>query len=127
MLRIYHYLTCDFQQHWHKEAEWAYVLEGEVHVSTIDVDGGYFIDDLKKGDLWYFLSRYPHCWIAGRPPACPGGSIQNHKNKDSLYGRKSLESGRVEQIVYRYRASPTVRSIDFIIPTHHSQKIHSTS
>jgi hypothetical protein len=38
-----------------------------------------------------------------------------------LYGRKSLESGRIEQIVYKYRASPTVRSIDFIIPMHHSK------
>jgi len=46
--------------HWHKEAEWAYVLEGEVRISTIDVDGGYFMDDLKKGDLWYFPSGYPH-------------------------------------------------------------------
>jgi hypothetical protein len=55
------------------------------------------------------------CWIAGRRHTCLGGSIQNHKNKDSLYGRRSLESGRIVQIVYKYRASPTVRSIDFII------------
>jgi hypothetical protein len=61
------------------------------------------------------------CWIAGRRHACLGGSIQNHKNKDSLYGKKSLESGRIGQIVYKYRASPTVRSIDFIILMHHSQ------
>lgn len=46
--------------HWHKEAEWAYVLEGEVRISTIDTDGGYFMDDLKKGDLWYFPSGFPH-------------------------------------------------------------------
>jgi hypothetical protein len=62
------------------------------------------------------------CWIAGRRHACLGGSIQSHKNKDSLYGRKSLESGRIEQIVYKYRAPPTVRSIDFIIPMHHSKR-----
>jgi hypothetical protein len=61
------------------------------------------------------------CWIAGRRHACLGGSIQSHKNKDSLYGRKSLESGRIRQIVYKYRAFPTVRSIDFIIPMHHSK------
>jgi hypothetical protein len=58
---------------------------------------------------------YPQRWIAERRHACLGGSIQNHKNKDSLYGKKSLESGRIEQIVYKYRASPTVRSIDFTI------------
>jgi Sugar (and other) transporter len=61
------------------------------------------------------------CWIAGRRHACLGGSIQNHKNKDSLYGRKSLESGRIRQIVYKYRASPIVRSIHFIILMHYSQ------
>jgi hypothetical protein len=61
------------------------------------------------------------CWIAGRRHACLGGSIQSHKNKDSLYGKKSLESGRIGQMVYKYRASPTVRSIDFIIPMHHSK------
>jgi hypothetical protein len=30
--------------------------------------------------------------------------------------------GGIEQIVYKYRASPTVRSIDFIILIHHSQR-----
>ena len=42
--------------HWHKEAEWAYVLDGEVRITAIDYEGGNFIDDLKKGDLWYFPS-----------------------------------------------------------------------
>lgn len=46
--------------HWHKEAEWAYVLDGEVRVTAIDYEGGNFMDDLKKGDLWYFPSGVPH-------------------------------------------------------------------
>jgi len=46
--------------HWHKEAEWAYVLEGEVRVTAIDYEGGSFFDDLKAGDLWYFPSGVPH-------------------------------------------------------------------
>ncbi|KAI1825519.1 oxalate decarboxylase oxdC [Xylaria intraflava] len=46
--------------HWHKEAEWAYVLDGEVRITAIDYEGGNFIDDLKKGDLWYFPSGVPH-------------------------------------------------------------------
>lgn len=46
--------------HWHKEAEWAYVLDGEVRITGIDYEGGQFIDDLKKGDLWYFPSGVPH-------------------------------------------------------------------
>ncbi|KAK5172693.1 uncharacterized protein LTR77_002813 [Saxophila tyrrhenica] len=46
--------------HWHKEAEWAYVLEGSVRITALDPDGGSFIDDLEKGDLWYFPSGHPH-------------------------------------------------------------------
>ncbi|PFH62792.1 hypothetical protein XA68_11804 [Ophiocordyceps unilateralis] len=46
--------------HWHKQAEWAYVLAGEVRVTAIDYEGGSFIDDLRKGDLWYFPSGVPH-------------------------------------------------------------------
>lgn len=46
--------------HWHKEAEWAYILDGEVRVTAIDYEGGNFMDDLKKGDLWYFPSGVPH-------------------------------------------------------------------
>ncbi|KIW33143.1 uncharacterized protein PV07_00014 [Cladophialophora immunda] len=46
--------------HWHKEAEWAYVLEGSVRVTALDTEGGNFIDDLQKGDLWYFPSGHPH-------------------------------------------------------------------
>lgn len=46
--------------HWHKEAEWAYVLDGEVRITAIDYEGGNFIGDLKKGDLWYFPSGVPH-------------------------------------------------------------------
>lgn len=46
--------------HWHKEAEWAYVLAGEVRVTALDTEGGSFVDDLKEGDLWYFPSGHPH-------------------------------------------------------------------
>jgi hypothetical protein len=33
--------------HWHKEAEWAFVLDGEVRVTAVDYEGGMFVDDLK--------------------------------------------------------------------------------
>ena len=46
--------------HWHKEAEWAYVLEGKVRVTALDTDGGSFVDDVEKGDLWYFPPGHPH-------------------------------------------------------------------
>jgi oxalate decarboxylase family bicupin protein len=46
--------------HWHKEAEWAWVLEDRVRVTALDTEGGTFMDDLENGDLWYFPSRHPH-------------------------------------------------------------------
>ncbi|KAL1411554.1 hypothetical protein Q8F55_002516 [Vanrija albida] len=46
--------------HWHSEAEWAYIIEGECRITVLDTEGGCFIDDLKKGDLWYFPTGFPH-------------------------------------------------------------------
>lgn len=37
--------------HWHKEAEWGYVLEGRCHVTVVDPDRNVFIDDLGPGDI----------------------------------------------------------------------------
>ena len=46
--------------HWHKEAEWAYVIAGSGRVSVLDEQGRLFIDDVGPGDLWYFPSGLPH-------------------------------------------------------------------
>jgi oxalate decarboxylase len=46
--------------HWHKEAEWAYMLAGSARVTAIDQDGRNFIDDVKMGDLWNFRAGLPH-------------------------------------------------------------------
>ncbi|KAK4612272.1 Oxalate decarboxylase OxdC [Fulvia fulva] len=53
--------------HWHKDAEWAYVLEGKVRVTALDTEGGSFIDDVEKGDLWYFPAGHPHSLQALAP------------------------------------------------------------
>ena len=42
------------------EAEWAYILEGKVRVTALDTEGGNFIDEVEKGDLWYFPAGHPH-------------------------------------------------------------------
>src|SRR5947209_6908874 len=39
--------------HWHKEAEWAYMIAGSARVTLIDAEGRNFIDDIGQGDLWY--------------------------------------------------------------------------
>lgn len=46
--------------HWHKTAEWAYVLQGSVIVTAINPDGQVFIDTVNTGDLWYFPAGFPH-------------------------------------------------------------------
>ena len=45
--------------HWHKEAEWAYMLYGTARITAIDAQGRNFVDDVGVGDLWYFPPASP--------------------------------------------------------------------
>jgi oxalate decarboxylase len=53
--------------HWHKAAEWAYVLYGKARITAIDLDGRDFVDDVGAGDVWYFPPGIPHS-IQGLDP-----------------------------------------------------------
>jgi oxalate decarboxylase len=46
--------------HWHKQAEWAYMLEGRARITAVDPGGRAFADDIGVGDLWYFPKGVPH-------------------------------------------------------------------
>ena len=46
--------------HWHKQAEWAYMISGRARLTAIDQDGRTFADDVATGDLWYFPAGLPH-------------------------------------------------------------------
>jgi oxalate decarboxylase len=46
--------------HWHKEAEWAFMIAGTARVTSVDADGRNFVDDVGVGDLWYFPAGIPH-------------------------------------------------------------------
>jgi oxalate decarboxylase len=46
--------------HWHKAAEWAFMLYGSARITAIDAEGRNFVDDVGVGDLWYFASGVPH-------------------------------------------------------------------
>ncbi|EIW78587.1 Bicupin oxalate decarboxylase oxidase [Coniophora puteana RWD-64-598 SS2] len=48
------------EMHWHVDAEWAYVLKGNLRVGTIDPEGRSYIGDVGPGDLWYFPAGFPH-------------------------------------------------------------------
>ncbi len=57
------------EMHWHKEAEWAYMLAGRARITAIDEQGRTFIDDVGVGDLWNFPSVIPHS-IQGLEEGC---------------------------------------------------------
>src|ERR1700751_3122697 len=46
--------------HWHTADEWAIMLYGNARVTVLNPDGPMFIDDVTKGDLWYFPAGFPH-------------------------------------------------------------------
>jgi oxalate decarboxylase len=55
--------------HWHKEAEWAYMIAGRARITAVDAEGRNFIDDVGVGDLWYFPAGIPHS-IQGLDEGC---------------------------------------------------------
>ena len=58
------------EMHWHKEAEWAYMLYGNARVSIVDELGRFFIGDVGVGDLWYFPPGLPHSIQGLGPDGC---------------------------------------------------------
>ncbi len=55
--------------HWHKEAEWGYMLAGRARITAIDPQGRNFLDDVGVGDLWNFPAGIPHS-IQGLEEGC---------------------------------------------------------
>ncbi len=55
--------------HWHKEAEWSYMLAGRCRITAVDQDGRNFIADVGVGDLWNFPAGIPHS-IQGLEEGC---------------------------------------------------------
>lgn len=56
--------------HWHKEAEWSYMINGNARITAIDQDGNNFVEDVAAGDLWYFPSGIPHSIQGLGPDGC---------------------------------------------------------
>jgi oxalate decarboxylase len=55
--------------HWHKEAEWAFMLAGRARITAVDQDGRNFIADVGVGDIWNFPAGIPHS-IQGLEEGC---------------------------------------------------------
>ena len=56
--------------HWHKAAEWAYMLYGTARITAVDAKGNNFVDDVGIGDLWYFPAGTPHSIQGLGPDGC---------------------------------------------------------
>jgi oxalate decarboxylase len=56
--------------HWHKEAEWAYMLYGSARITAVDQESRHFVADVKEGDLWFFPSGIPHSIQGLGPDGC---------------------------------------------------------
>jgi oxalate decarboxylase len=56
--------------HWHTTDEWAMMLCGNARVTVMNPDRTIFIDDVEKGDLWYFPAGYPHSIQGLGPDGC---------------------------------------------------------
>lgn len=55
--------------HWHKEAEWAYMIAGSARITVVDAQGRNFVDDVGEGDIWNFPAGIPHS-IQGLEDGC---------------------------------------------------------
>ncbi len=58
------------EMHWHKQAEWAYMIYGNARITLVDQNGRNFADDVTKGDLWYFPGGLPHSIQGLGPDGC---------------------------------------------------------
>ncbi|WP_445928567.1 cupin domain-containing protein [Methylocystis sp. IM4] len=55
--------------HWHKQAEWGFMLAGSARITAVDPQGRNFVDDVNVGDLWNFPPGIPHS-IQGLAEGC---------------------------------------------------------
>ena len=55
--------------HWHKEAEWGFMLVGSARLTAVDQEGRNFIADVGMGDIWNFPAGIPHS-IQGLDEGC---------------------------------------------------------
>jgi oxalate decarboxylase len=46
--------------HWHQQAEWSIMVEGQCRITTLDEEGRAQVADVQNGDLWYFPPGLPH-------------------------------------------------------------------
>ncbi len=56
--------------HWHVEAEWSIMLNGNARITAVDTQGRAFVSDVTQGDLWLFPPGVPHSIQGLGPDGC---------------------------------------------------------
>jgi oxalate decarboxylase len=56
--------------HWHVEAEWSIMLNGNARITAVDHEGKSFVSDVGPGDLWLFPPGVPHSIQGLGPDGC---------------------------------------------------------
>lgn len=58
------------EMHWHRTAEWAYMISGRARITAVDQEGRAFQADVSEGDLWNFPAGIPHSIQGLEPKGC---------------------------------------------------------
>jgi oxalate decarboxylase/phosphoglucose isomerase-like protein (cupin superfamily) len=56
--------------HWHVEAEWAIMLNGNARITAVEQEGKAFVSHVGEGDLSLFPPGVPHSIQGLRPDGC---------------------------------------------------------
>jgi len=70
--------------HWHVEAEWAIMLDGNARITAVDQQGRSFVNDVGPGDLWLFPQGVPHSIQGLGPDGCRFLLVFNDGNFDEF-------------------------------------------
>src|SRR5437660_10226144 len=94
-----------FQKHWHKQAEWSYMLNGRARITAVDQDGRNFV-------IFYFLAppRYSSAFSCGKYcSACPRAVKVKARamiKEDAQAPDQRPEEDTGPSLVYRTKQTP---------------------
>ena len=71
--------------HWHVEAEWAIMLNGNARITAVDQQGRSFVGDVSEGDLWLFPPGVPHSIQGLGPDGCRFLLVFDNGNFDEFH------------------------------------------
>ena len=71
--------------HWHVEAEWAIMLNGNARITAVDHHANSFVSDVTEGDLWLFPPGVPHSIQGLGPDGCRFLLAFNDGNFDEFH------------------------------------------